>query len=222
MTTNRIDHSNCSHPRTSSARAACRAGRAQPVKPSIEEARAAYVRDTTIFKPRRIAQAPAPRIASISWDAVTCDRCSGSGTYPSSSWDGICLKCRGAKTMLTRAGKAAKAAYDAYLEANHTKLAIDLQPGDMIRNNSRWVKVHEVDTTIRHNASGYTTIGAGDNAYSFCSVWMTYTTRYADGTPVVNQIGPYSKFIVRPQGEAAQAAFRHVADRKGAHVTYAD
>lgn len=220
MTTNRISHTNCSHEATSKARAACRKARAAgTTMPTAEAAKADVQAD---FKPRRIAQAPAPRIASISWDAVTCDRCSGSGTYPSSSWDGICLKCRGAKTMLTRAGKAAKAAYDAYLEANHTKLAIELQPGDFVLDHHRWVKVHEVDTTIRHNASGYTTIGAGDNAYSFCSVWMTYTTRYASGTNVVNQVGPYSKFIVRPRGEAAQAAFRAVADRKGAHVTYAD
>jgi DnaJ-class molecular chaperone len=208
-------HTNCTHPATKADRAACRKGRV--AKPSAANLGLEMMPTAKAAKAEAVKPAEA-LIASIAYETVTCDRCAGSGTYPSAAWQGVCLKCSGKGNMLTRNGRAAYKKYEAYLAANHTKLAIDLQPGDDIRKMGRWVRVHDVDTTIR-NHGGHTTIGSGDNAVSFCSIFINYTTRLADGTTVLNGVGPYDTMIVRPRGEAQQLAFRHVANMKGCIVT---
>lgn len=209
MTTTRRSHADCDHPRTPAARAACRKSDRMGTLAgdALEKAGIAPTLDE------------APRlIASISYETEICGRCAGSGQYPSAAWQGVCLGCSGHGSRLTRAGKAALKKYEAYLEQHHTKLAIDLEPGDQVRKAGRWVTVHEVDRTI--SKGSVCTIGAGDNAVTYSSLNMIYTTRMRDGRNVGNYVGPYVSFVVRPRGEAAQAAFRHVAHMKGCAVTF--
>lgn len=215
-------HTNCTHPATKAGRAACRKARAAGTTitmPTAAVAKAATI-PTHDAGPYRDPSSGEALIASIKFEDEPCGRCSGTGTYPSSAYQGVCLGCSGSKTKLTRAGRAAYKKYEAYLAANHTKMMIELQPGDDIRKLGRYVRVHDVDTTLR-NHGGHATIGSGENAVSFCTIFMTYTTHMADGTDCVNSVGPYSHVIVRPRGEAQQLAFRHVAAMKGAILTYA-
>lgn len=198
-----MTHTNCTHPATKAGRAACRKGRPMPT--AIEA---------------KAAQVEAPRlIKSISFETTTCDRCGGTAYMPFSAWGGVCLKCnksgKGNGQMLTRAGKAAAKAFDDYIAAHHTKMMIDLQPGDMVRSVNGRHTVVEVDPTMMHN--GTCTIGAGDNARTFSSIYIT--VRYAKFT---EQVGPYVEAILQPRGDDMQAAFRHVANRKGVTVTYVD
>jgi hypothetical protein len=203
-------HTNCSHPATKAARAACRKAAGSTVTPRVTVAKAA-------------AEA-LPAIRSIKWDRETCDRCGGTGRYPSAMWNGVCLGCSGVGDRLTRSGKAAVKKYDAFLAANYSKAAIDLQPGDKIFKQGRWVTVHAVDIDFpKMSGNGFCTIGAGDNAYSFCSIHMSYTTKMKQGgeiVDVINHVAPFGDVIVKPA--SLQDAFRHVANMKGALIEYAD
>lgn len=206
-------HSHCTHPATKAGRAACRKAAAGTIVLTAKIAKAAA------------EQSPASRqIKSIKWDRETCPRCGGTGAYPSSMWGGICLLCSGVGSRLTRAGKAAVKKYDAFLAAHYTQLAVDLKPGQKIFKQGRWVTVHAVDTDhIKQSINGSCTIGAGDNAYSFCSIHMSYTTKMKSGEGVVhviNHIGMYEDVIVKPA--SLSDAINHVAKMKGAIIEYAD
>ncbi len=205
MTTN-TSHSNCTHPATKSARAACRKGRLN-AGPEVTFA--------------NVTMAPAlaaamQRIVKIEWERETCSRCAGTGQYPSPAWQGVCLKCGGKGKMLTRAGRAALAKYDAYLAAHHTKNMIDLEPGDIVRDHDGRRTVVEVDRTIK--PMGTTSIGVEGTDSYVTYTNLTITVKYRSTSYI---IGPYCKIALVPRGEEAQAAFRHVAHMKGAIVHYA-
>jgi hypothetical protein len=211
MTT--TSHTNCTHPATKAGRAACRKARAQGTAPA----------PTVKIAKAQAETALAPRlIKSIMFETMTCGRCAGTGQFPSAMWQGVCLGCSGVGIVRTRNGKAAARKYEAYLAAHHTITAIDLKAGDKIRKMGRWVTVHDVDTDYaRYSANGFCTIGTGDNAYSFCSINISYVTKTKTES-VLNFVAPYADVIVRPQGDAQQAAFRAVANLKGTIVEYAD
>jgi hypothetical protein len=212
MTTTRRSHADCDHPRTPAARAACR-------KNDRMATLAGNALENISFPTPEPVPAAAPRlIAGIAYETVTCDRCAGSGHYPSAAWNGVCLKCSGVGNMLTANGRRAFKKYEEYLAANHTKYAIDLEPGDDIRKQGRWVRVHAIDPTIQKGS--VCTIGSGDNAVTFSTLNIILVTKLKGGREVHNYTGPYVEMIVRPRGEAQQAAFRHVAHMKGCIVTF--
>ena len=125
-TRNTTSHANCTHEATKAARARCRAGKAQ--QPAA----------TVVIAKAQAEAPPAPRrIREIVWERVTCTRCGGSGQYPSACWQGMCLGCNGKGEKLTRAGAAAMKKFEAYIAAHHTKMMIDLEPGDIVRDRGR-------------------------------------------------------------------------------------
>lgn len=205
-------HTDCTHPATKAARAACRRTRTAETLAGDAVARVAVAK----------AQAETPaaprRIAKVEWDRETCTRCGGTGRYPSAMWQGVCLGCNGLGRKLTRAGKAALAKYDAYMAANHSKMMIDLQPGDVVRDqHGRRRTVVSVDPEIRHN--GTCAIGVeGTDSYVISSS-LTILVNYKREA---HYVGPFDTIAVPPKGEALQAAFRHVANMKGALIEYAD
>lgn len=199
-------HTDCQHPATKAARAACRKARQgnAPVTAAVAKAQA--------------EAAPAPRhIREIVWERETCTRCGGSGRYPSSAWQGVCLGCNGLGQKLTRAGKAALLKFESYIEQHHTKTMIELQPGDVVRERGRKLTVVNVDTNIR--CGGSTAIGVeGTDSYVTYSNLVISVNFKREGLIT----GPYVKATLQPTGDDMQAAFRHVAKMKGCHVTYAD
>jgi hypothetical protein len=206
-------HTNCTHPATKSARAACR---------KAANAQGDTTPRVTVAQARKAAEAPeASRlIKSVMWDRTTCDRCGGTAMMPFAAWGGVCLKCnqsgKGDGTIITRAGKAARDKYEAYLTANHSKMMIDLQPGDVVRDNhGKRRTVVSVDTNVQHGST--VTIGTegNDNFHTYSS--LRIIVRYLRET---HHVGPFETIVVPPRGEALQAAFRHVANMKGCHVTY--
>lgn len=205
MTTNA--HTDCTHPATKAGRAACRKARAAgtTIMPIAAVAKAA-------------ADAPVAIIKSIKWERVTCDRCGGTGTMPFSAWGGVCLKCMGPGTVLTRAGKAARDKYTAYLVANHSKMMIDLQPGDVVRdNNGKRRTVVSVDPIIRKGGQLTTGIPGTESEVTMTNLHIIVNYKNES-----HHTGAYSTIIVPPEGEALQAAMRHVANMKGAIIEYAN
>ena len=201
-------HTNCSHPATKADRAACRKARTPQgdTTPRVTVAKA------------QAEAVPAALIAKIEWERETCSRCAGSGQYPSPAWQGVCLGCNGLGRKLTRAGKAALKKYDAYLQAHHTKAYIELEPGDVTRDNrGRRLTVVNVDTNIRRGGSAAIGVEGTDGYVTYSRLVITVNFKRESWI-----VGPYDRTMVPPQGEALQAAFRHVANMKGCHVTYAD
>lgn len=142
-------HTNCTHPATKAARAACRKGKA-PVAEAPAASPLAAITDYTNVK--------------YEFESVTCIRCLGSGTYPSAAWNGVCLGCNGTGKKLTRAGLAAKKVHDAWI-ADHLMVRADsLTAGDKFRPNrvDGWKTVVSIDTEPHY--VGKSTIGTGDDA----------------------------------------------------------
>lgn len=158
MTTTK--HTNCTHPATKAARAACRKGSAQPVAAAPRSPLAEAV-DYTKF--------------DYAFDSTECPKCFGSGTpgYLSQYagiYGGVCFRCNsgGGNTtgrILTRAGQAAKKAHDAWIAEHLTIPARDLQPGMKFRRigtSDGWRTVVSINPEPYH--AGSMTIGSGDDA----------------------------------------------------------
>ena len=73
--------------------------------------------------------APAAVEKSTQTERYTCGRCGGTGKYPSSCYNGICLGCNGRGYSLTKRGRVA----DEYLKRLRSKRVEDLKVGDVIR-----------------------------------------------------------------------------------------
>jgi hypothetical protein len=89
----------------------------------------------------------------IVFETETCMRCGGTGQYPSPAWQGVCLGCSGRGVRFTRAGRAARKAYDDTMSAmNHTYG--DVKVGDRVRmsisrhgslaSTTKWVTVESI------------------------------------------------------------------------------
>jgi hypothetical protein len=153
-------HTNCTHPATKAARAACRKASHEAARNtarvSVEELQAAVDAMTKT--------APADYSSmKYEFENTTCGRCAGTGTYPSAAWNGVCLGCNGRGWVLTRAGKAAKAIHDQWITDHLTITAAELKVGDKFRPNAvdGWKTVVEIDP---NGGTVTTTIGSGDNA----------------------------------------------------------
>ena len=94
-----------------------------------------------------------PHLA-LRYDRVTCSRCGGSGEYPSSAWNGVCLGCSGSGRKLTTRGDKALQAFQAAKEAGMTVRADEIQVGDKIEylrldGRKTWYTVAEIaDDTL--------------------------------------------------------------------------
>jgi preprotein translocase subunit YajC len=207
MTTNTA-HANCTHPKTKADRAKCRAQGKATVLTEVATVDAGMQ--------ALVTWNPTPQVVKIEWERELCTRCAGSGQYPSPMWQGVCLGCEGKGRKLTRVGRAALKKYEAYLAAHHTKMMIELQPGDVVRAGGGERTVVSVDPTIQRGG----TIALGVEGTDTYVTWsnLTITVNYKKLTEIV---GPYVKAVVLPRGEALQAALRHVAHMRGAIVHHA-
>lgn len=69
----------------------------------------------------------------IRFQTDDCSRCGGTGRMPYSAYGGVCFKCNGHTTVMTRAGVAARKAFLAARAAACTKKRADeVQVGDRI------------------------------------------------------------------------------------------
>ena len=75
----------------------------------------------------------------ITFETETCNRCGGSGQYPSAAWQGMCLGCNGTGRRMTRRGKAAKRRYDEIIE-KMCKPVTEIEVGDRVQfaSSHKW------------------------------------------------------------------------------------
>lgn len=102
------------------------------------------------------------KLPTIKFETQTCGRCGGSGTYPSSCWNGVCLGCSGAGVRYTRSGRVARLRYDEVMSRMNRTYG-DVKIGDRVKasvgrvntmgSTEKWlhvatIKVHE--KSIKH------------------------------------------------------------------------
>lgn len=205
MTTTK--HTDCTHPATKAARAACRKGTAQPVAKT--EAASPLATDYTNV--------------DYAFETTECDRCAG-GTpgflaHYAGVYGGVCFKCnksgqsKSKGRVLTRAGAAAKKAHDAWI-ADHLMIpARDLKPGMMFRPSpvEGWKTVVSVEEPRKN---GTTTIGSGDNAVTTENWMITVVTQKMTWGLMVDSLVQRN---ATPEERAALIA--HIANRKGTIIT---
>lgn len=81
------------------------------------------------------------------YETATCARCFGSGEYPSSAWQGVCLGCNGTGNKLTPAGRRATKRFEAIADEMNVTFA-DVKVGDRILFTSvtrKWVDVTAIE-----------------------------------------------------------------------------
>lgn len=98
----------------------------------------------------------------------TCGRCGGSGRYPSSCWNGICLGCRGLGYQLTKRGAKA----NEYLIRLRSKPVEELTVGMLVRevfgglNSVRaFGRVVSVERVTPENATSWSVLPDGTKKY---------------------------------------------------------
>lgn len=107
--------------------------------------------------------------------------------------------------------------FDAFIAANCTKLAHELEIGDVVRDRGQRRTVESIDPRVEIN--GWTAIGTeGTPGYVN---YVNYVMSYTAGN-VTTMTDPLHVVTLQPQGDDLQAAFHHVAHLKGAIVTYVD
>lgn len=216
MTT--TSHTNCTHPATKAARAACRKG----------------MTDLGYATPSAYSTAPGRKelnepvdysSMTYAFETTECGRCAGNSAPGyidgyAGIYGGVCFACnksgqsKSKGLVLTRAGAAAKKAHDEWLQAHCMISARDLQPGMKFRPNAvdGWKTVVEIDAEPRF--AGTYTIGSGDNAVT-TEMWhvMIKTQRTSYG------IGADSLVMRAPTDEERTALIAHIANRKGTILT---
>ncbi len=130
---------------------------------------------------------------------VTCTRCNGTGMYPSSAWNGICLQCNGQRVAFPTPAVAKLAAQwhselhtlsrvtpavRYVLEADsYTRHEAPVAVGDQLRhgNAEEWRTVASVQATTR--VVGSCSIGTVDSAvYQYTSLTLLTVITFTDGT----------------------------------------
>jgi hypothetical protein len=212
-------HTNCTHPATKAARAACRAASA---KGEARENRTAL--ETHV---KRIKAGATEDYSNVdySFDSEECWKCAGSGTpgflsHYAGIYGGVCFSCNpgGGNTTgrkLTRAGKAAKAKHDAWIVANLSVRLDSLKPGDRFRPSMTegWKTIVEIDTTPHY--AGKMTVGSGDNAVT-TEMWHI-DVKTKNGT--IHSMDK-DRTVIRPATQAERSALiAHIAGLKGTHLT---
>lgn len=201
-------HTNCTHPSTKAARAACRKGTPQPT-PASPLASTVTVDYATM---------------DYAFETTECPKCWGSGTpgylmHYAGVYGGVCFSCNKGgnnKTgrILTRAGRAAKKAHDEWITANLTVRLDSLKPGDRFRPSMTegWRTVVSIDTEPHY--SGTMTVGSGDNAVTTEMWHITVTTKKMTFSM------DKDRTVIRAATQAERSALiAHIANRKGTIIT---
>lgn len=206
-------HTNCTHPATKAARAACRKGLAPTDVARIASSSALAAKANADYS-----------TMNYEFETTVCDRCFG-GTpgylaHYAGVYGGVCFGCNksgNSKTKgrkLTRAGAAARKAHDAWI-ADHLMIpARDLQPGMKFRPSpvDGWKTVVSIDAEPRR--TGTMTVGSGDDAVT-TEMWSitveTKNCHYGLGvdSPVQRAATP----------EERNALIAAIAGRKGTILT---
>lgn len=82
----------------------------------------------------------------LTYEMTTCDRCGGTGEYPSAMWQGACIKCWRKGEVMTAAGKRAFARFSA-IEAEMNVTWGDINVGDrvlFVSTTKTWVTVTDI------------------------------------------------------------------------------
>jgi hypothetical protein len=148
----------------------------------------------------------------VSFELTECGRCGGCGEFSFNLRDGTrCYGCGGTGKTLSRAGKAARKAYEAIM-AGMTHTYADVKPNDRVRPPAtyagprKWRTV--ADVTIRG--------GAKRDGVAI----DTYHVTFADGSGVA-ALGGSTPIDIYDR-DIFMAAVRRIADLKGAIVTGLD
>lgn len=91
---------------------------------------------------------------SPAFETKPCGRCAGSGWFSyCQTWGHTCFQCgvkpheKGLGRFLTKRGFAA---HEFYLASLPKRRAVDLQPGDVVREYGRWLQVRRVEPNTSH------------------------------------------------------------------------
>jgi hypothetical protein len=83
----------------------------------------------------------------ITFERETCMRCDGTGQYPSSAWNGVCLGCSGAGVKFTRNGRTAYIKYHEAVAADMAVLAENVIVGSRVFYDRKWWLVEANEPT---------------------------------------------------------------------------
>lgn len=88
-------HTNCTHPTTSSARAACRKARkaADLIAAASVDSCLDALAGVGMPTPGSGDFEPVRRYAGADYERTTCSRCGGTGRMPYTAYEGRCFKC---------------------------------------------------------------------------------------------------------------------------------
>ena len=138
-----MNHTNCSHPATSSARSACRKLSAgQPVASAAPARKPARDRGTMP------EGTPKTRTG---FPLSTCSRCGGTGQYPSAAWQGKCLGCSGTGYVdFNRSSRRQRIAYLEAVRASQATPVTEITIGDVVLlpygiASEKWQTVESID-----------------------------------------------------------------------------
>uniref|UniRef100_UPI003F493F96 hypothetical protein n=1 Tax=Nonomuraea sp. CA-251285 TaxID=3240002 RepID=UPI003F493F96 len=143
----------------------------------------------------------------IRFESTECGRCGGTGSHQWNQIDGdICYGCRRKGRVLTKAGSAARQAYDALIDERCTKPVEELKAGEMV-----WRKGEAPVFGIlpMFSRSGWYEIVASYHA-SGDSSWTLDFGPSKDDQPRVMGVQPGTRFRV-PSPEAVEQIMREVA-----------
>lgn len=210
-----MKHTACTHPATPAGRAACRKGNPAPVAPEGDVKRLARKAGL------KVDAIDYTQVKSVGFETETCMRCGGSGTYPSSCWNGVCLGCSGAGVRFTRRGAAAYKKYWAYVEANNTVRADELVAGDMFLGSQRkWVRV--IESKAGDFGTTRSRIGGEDQPWIETKQDWAIVTKMRDGSEMQRISTSSTSYVKRPSGENFRAAVAQVAKLAGTILTMKD
>lgn len=209
-------HTNCTHPATKAARAACRKGLAPTDVSRIASSSALAAKANA--KPVDYAT------MDYAFETTECEKCFGSGTpgylmHYAGVYGGVCFGCnKGGNNKtgrkLTRAGVAAKKAHDEWVTANLSVRVDSLKPGDRFRASltEGWRTIVSIDPEARY--AGKYTIGSGDNAVTTEMWHITVETK--NMTFSMDR----DREVIRAATQAERSALMaHLSNRKGFILT---
>jgi hypothetical protein len=154
-------------------------------------------------KPRLTAAQIAPG-TKVTFETDTCGRCSGTGSYPSSAWNGVCLGCNGEGKSLTAAGRAAKKAYDGWTAEHLTVPVTAIEPGMVIQASP--VDPYRTVTAVGEpTINGRSCIGDGP---------------WTDSVSVRVEFGPSRAHGLLADGTVKRAATPEEGRERAAHVAH--
>jgi len=144
------------------------------------------------------------------FEHVCCSRCGGSGRMPFAVYNGVCFKCDGNGSVLTKRGRAAQA----YLNSLRQRRYGDFKVGDLILSEgfsagsysqpSYWCRIVEIKT--RENGELELDCITGDNVKSYNAHDPISTTASIKGSSFVGSPDTLGRAGFTKDEKAAQRA----------------